>query len=578
MSVPLLRAILLALLCAACATARLEDPTAGAAEADADSPLPNAGSDAGQTPGPGEPDSAQEPDGVQPEQWPEQPGLDGLDAAAIFPLGIAVASPFEMVESDPEPGALTPEFTTAYARITGRIEALLDGRAPLDGAFHPAEFFQVGQTARCYGPTVMYRDHPDAGAGEPDDGALPSGDLGLWLELDPQTEDACAAAQLSASLTGVRDQTLSALMGLASLLVVAHREEQPLPEAGETLELTDEMAELGLAAVTWASASITRTEGGAWAYLMDFEYAPLGESRRVVVELTHRPGDRLSNNEGVLSYRLYGDDRDFPGGNCRQAERTFHGSLKYLREGERDVATQSRTAIFCGHDADGFVRDPGDPASGLVDPSQRYDPANNPAGWSEGFTTFVAELDPVSLSGSYALSWQAGVWDSHSRVFNVGINDNTPTDGEAYFGYGAPAWETDGSILGFICNWAGPGRDPSLQSYAQRQFTLLDPDSGRFLSVGADITYAPTNDCSYDGASSFVYDRDVDMDLTDENPVAAVTPDLLDTDVDDDGVPDVATIGEAIEARGYDLPVAPGGWPGHASAAAASPSPAAPRR
>lgn len=554
------------LLCA-CATATLEHPAdegPGEATTDGEGELDGEGTGGGQDDGgaEGEGEGAQaDADGSpEPEQWPAEPEEGELEA--MFPVGIAVASPFDLVASDPQPGGLTSALTTSYARATARIEALLHGRTPLRGAFSAADFFRLGGLARCYGPTVMFQDHPDALPGQPNDGALPGGDLGLWLELDPETGDACAAAQLAATLEGTSDQALAALMGLASLLVAARDAGLALPAAGSTLDLTAELTALGLPGITWAAATISQAADGSWSYLLDFDYAPGGASNRVVVELTHVPGGGRHVFEGVLSYRLYGDDRDFPGGNCRRSERTFHGSLRYQREALRDIAMQSRTAVFCGHDVDGFVRDAADPAYGLVDPDLRYDPEAGTEGWSEGFTTFVAELDPDTLAGSYALSWQAGVWDSHSRVFNVGVNDHSPTDGEAYFGYGAQAWETDGSIEGFICNWAGPGGGPTLHPYAQRQFVLLDPAAGRFLSAGVDLLYAPTNDCAYDGSGTFVYDRDVDMDLSDENPGAVVAPDLLDTDLDGDGSPDVATIAEAISARGYVLPSAPGGWPG----------------
>lgn len=38
----------------------------------------------------------------------------------------------------------------------------------------------------------------------------------------------------------------------------------------------------------------------------------------------------------------------------------------------------------------------------------------------------------------------------------------------------------------------------------------------------SNITYAPTNSCTYDGSGSFTYDRDLDSDLTYENSTTLV--------------------------------------------------------
>jgi hypothetical protein len=490
----------------------------------------------------------------------------------VFPSGLAVTSPTDIVDIGGglevknnlyAPAAMP--WTTAYADAIAQINSLLNGEVAVNDVFTPELFFNSGVNANCYGPSLLYEDHPDAET--PNAGQLPGGDLMIWLETDEASGHTCAAAQLNARMNGIKSQSFASLMSLASMLFVADSNGDSLPGVGSVLDLTEDMNSLALTGVSFSLASIEQLSTDQWQYVQNYSYDDgSGNSRDIVVTLTHSSTDSELEYSGLLAYTVNGDDSLFGGGNCQQSQRTLNGSLAYSRESETVLKMQSRVATLCGADSSGFVTDSMADDAGQVDPSNQYDAANNPAGWSENFNLFGVEMDPNTLAGSYAFVWQAGLGDSHSRIFLMGVNYNENggtglIDGEAYAGYGSRVANSNGMIGGLICNWAGPNNNHTLQNYSQRQFFTLDESSGLFTTAtgGSDITYAPTNSCDYDGSGTFIFDTNLDNDLSDEVASAAITADLMaasDTDGDS-----METVEEAILARGYNLPNIPGGFP-----------------
>jgi hypothetical protein len=495
-----------------------------------------------------------------------------IQTEKVFPSGVAVASPTDTFDNTSGGGLNNNTFapavmtwTTAYADAVTRINALLNGEVAVNDVFTPELFFNSGVNANCYGPSLLYEDHPDAAT--PNSGQLPGGDLMIWLETDVASGHTCSAAQLNSRMNGIKNQSFASLMSLASMLFVADSNGESLPEVGGVLDLTEDMNALALTGVSFDTATIEQLSTDQWQYIQNYRYDNgSGVERVISVTLTHTSTESDLVYDGLLAYTVNGDDSLFGGGNCQQNERTLNGSLAYSRESETVLKMQSRVATLCGLDASGFVTDLSASDVGQVDTDNQYDPSSNPDGWSENFNLLGVEMDPNTLAGSYAYVWQAGLGDSHSRIFLMGVNFNesggTGTiDGEAYAGYGDRVANSDGMIGGLICNWAGPNNDHTLQNFSQRQFFTLDESTGLFTTSagGSDITYAPTNSCEYDGSGTFVFDSDLDNDLADEVASPAITADLMAaTDTDGDTV---ATMREAIVARGYNLPDIPGGFP-----------------
>ncbi len=505
---------------------------------------------------------------------PTTPGTtSGTVSAAVkaaYPVGLALASPLEVTKSSFTATAqkglgagvgqsrqgLSSGWASRYEIATAKINSILSGVTADKNAFEPELLFSQPGRARCFGPSVKYQNHPDFVMGMPAaTGEFPGGDLGIWTETEAPSGEACAAAQINLLMAGARDQSLGALMGLAALISVANDSGSALPAAGATLDLKSQMNALGVANVTFSQADLSQlASAGAWQYTLKFDYTRNLKLKNVVVELSHAAMSDGTYN-GTLYYRISGEATDFMGGNCPGSSRTINGSLRYSKASDSDMQLQSRSATFCGANIDGRVSDSSDVSYGQIDANKRY--PSSSTGWSDNFNLFAANYNPDANSGNFVFAWQAGVNDSHTRVFQAGVNAHEPADGEAYFGYGNPMHTFDGNVLGMICNWAGPSGSHTPKAFVQRQAIAFDEAKGIFAQPtgGSDIVYAPTNSCDAAAGTSFNYDKNADGVVDSSDGVSAgVSADLMSQD-------SASSIAEAIANRGFPAPSAIGGWP-----------------
>lgn len=470
----------------------------------------------------------------------------------IFPVDLAVASPLHM-ENVVTAAAVAGSWTTGYAIATAEIYSVLTGATAVTAVFDPAALLMAGADANCYGPTLQYRNHPDSGGSG--SGELPHGDLGIWQEVD-STGDACAAAQINARLNGAEQQSQASLLLMAALIDAAIDAGLSLPTTGGVLDVTAAISAAGIPHVTFTLATISyNVTTGTWTYYAEFTYTDPadGSVHPMVVSLDYTPDATSPDTEytGVMYYRANDSHlwSNCPSGGASHPV-TNNGTLAFTRLDADDLRIQQRAGVYCEHDVDART-------GGIVDPTKT---------WGDNYSSFTANFDPETMAGDYAYAWQAGSFDRASRVLDVGINNFSPLDGEAYYGYGDRVQEdADGVFVaqGMYCNWAAPGASGGMQPYAQRQSVTFNSTTGHFETPtgGSDLRYAPTNNCQYDGDGSFWYDRN--LNLTDDETPAdlIVTPgssnplDLMAaTDSDGDGV---ATIAEKIATRGYNPPVAP---------------------
>jgi hypothetical protein len=545
--------------------------------------------------------TSQDPDdsNTNPDDPATQPNLD-TSSVVDFPAGITVASPVSrggrppqrlglgappqggspslrltQMQPPPPPGAplpppngqQPPPAGESYAASAASITDVLSGAAPMAERFEVSAFFTRGGNANCYGPSMSFANHPDALGGDSPSGQLPGGDLGIWT-ASTQDGEACAAAQLNTRMRDVRAQVSMGLTGLAGLVAAYQSEGATWPDdvdPGASIDLTSAMNEAGVEGVSFNAASMSRGEsGGTWSYELDMAFTNAdGAVKAIVVTLQHSVTDRDAGlYEGLLNYVV---EDEYTDRNCRDrpnGEVTINGSVHYIKSTSDKVVLQARSATACGLASalpDAHLID--DAITSAVLTGNAVDPAGS---WADNFNVFTAEFDPSSLLGNYSYAWQAGSGDSHTRVLDVGLE--TEAGGEAYFGFGdAVQASLSGEIKGFICNWAGPGNShdgPDFAKYAQRQFLTKDEATGKYVAIDAassDITYAPTRSCMYDGAGSFVYDRDVDGALDDETAdTAGVMHEGTTLAFDLMTVADgEAGIWEHIQNRGYSLPSYP---------------------
>jgi hypothetical protein len=350
---------------------------------------------------------------------------------------------------------------------------------------------------------------------------------------------------------------MMSLMTIASMVSALTSSGISLPASLSSVSVTAEMNALGLPDINFTLTFITNNDT-FWTYQVNFEYTVSGTIYEVTMTLDHTPGSTTTEYSGNLYYLVEGEQGvpsiNLPGGNCPSNERTRAGSLTYDREAD-DMNLQARTATLCGHGVtDAFN------TNGLVDVDNRYNNTSNPDGWSENFSIFGADFDITDITGEYAFAWQAGVNDSHSRIFIIGFNDTSLDNGEGHFGYGDAIDDTDGYIQGFICDWATPGGMQTLTAQTQRQFFDYDVSSAVYLGgdYRANIEYAPTNSCDYDGSGSFLFDIDASTVLGD---IAAEDASLLFSSDLWSPTDPAHTVPEGLQARGVRVPSVPFNWP-----------------
>lgn len=471
-----------------------------------------------------------------------------------FPSELAVASPTESEEGESnlvrDLSSSSRSFATRDA-LEDEVAAILAGDAIEDCDFDPDGLIREGADAGCYGPEVTFQNHPDGTL--PNAGTLPPGDVGMWNEEDEGGE-ACAAAQLNGRMAGVSGKLHAALSGLASMICVMKVGNIDFAAQGTDLTLTEQMADMSAATGmdnTFEEAVIRydTTDAGdtEYSYRLVFNHDIGPENAAVTVLLTHTPalaGD--GSYQGVLSYHFTQANQTVE--DCSAEDSTMAGSLVYQKDGDGNTGLLADSAVFCGADVVPFT------AAGTIVASDAFDATDNTDGWIEDYDRFMATY-AADGAGDYAYLWQAGVTDGYTRAFNMTLDDigGDVLSGTAFFGFGEDISETEGSIAGFICNWAGPGSTRTLRSFAQRQNIAQTATGGVFLSDPDDLalTYAPSNSCEYSGTGSFRFDSDGDGTI-DTNAATPVGNELLPlTDADGDGIPD------EIEESGFALPDSP---------------------
>lgn len=493
-----------------------------------------------------------------------------------FPSGLAITSPTATGDSSSNlVRALSQRNLSSYETETAEIDALLSATDLEDCEADLSNIMNQAVNADCYGPTLNYQFHPDGSGGA---GQLPSGDLGLWDATEGETDEACAAAQVNARVGAVGDKTMAALKMLASMIcTVNNTETLEIPAEGSSLSMATEMnAMLDAAGVTSVEVNTaTLATASNDVETLDYTYSlnvtatianPDNPSETLEtdlqIDMTHRPLDEDNSTfEGLFSYYFNGSDsmgncsRDF--GILNTEDVTELGSVAYEQASSTSLKIDARYTQACGTgNTDPLVDGELDPSVAAVSTHESGTPSLD--GWAANFSILMADFDPTTSEGNYVFSWQAGVGDGTARTFNLHLEDDDSDgnmNGTAFFGYGDEMADSDGSILGMYCNWAGPGGGvgndtTKRRDLVQRQTMEENATSGLFEVVASNITYAPTLDCNADSSDltgGFQFDTDGDG-FTDVL-TSTITNNLVD--------PEDVTSG--VTASGFTLPEAPSG-------------------
>lgn len=459
----------------------------------------------------------------------------------FYPTQFAVASPLQVEEAVSSTNLthnlISPatQFLDSFDNRINEINTILTGS---DCEFSIRDIFENSTNAECYGPEIIYENHPDSSSGL-DDGTLPTGDTGIWLETNTTAEATmgCAAAQLNNKSQGLANSSNTALQAFAAMYCVIENDSAfEFPStSGDTVSLAAELQtflqetsdyEITTATLTLTSESSTssianinsaNTEFSHYTYSLIFTDRD-DANQRISMTLNHVPLDQDGSVYlGRISLSFPIDD---PGiGNCPTAELQRAVSITYYKRDSDLLNHQANSATYCDRSENPFD------TNSSLDPAQTYDSSTTPAGWGNDWQTFTANFDPETLSGQYVYLWQAGRGDSHARILNIDRSDEL--NATAYFGFGDAVIDSiNGEILGMICNWAGPGNNHTPVDLVQQQTLSRSTVDDEFLAESSHITYAPTVSCGYDGTGTFTYDSDAEGSV-DTDPAHVVNHDLL---------------------------------------------------
>ena len=376
----------------------------------------------------------------------------------------------------------------------------------------------------CYGPELAYVNHPNYNGGSgfsADNQTLPTGDLGIWTAYnDNDTQEACAAGQMNL-LMKKTSKKVDLAMGISAMLVCAAKNDGlSLPAVGASaLDVTDslnktEMDERGGMSITTATIQRTSLTGGStlWTSSLGGSVTATGDasSQAFSITLKHVPTtDNISTistvGEGLI--QMYQTGLSETDANCGGIILSIANSVLYKNTSD-NLSYRAIRAKFPStiSDASNFYE-----SDGELRKQNKNDDADN--GWCADYNVVVANVDSSGF-GKVSYAWQAGPGDGYTRTFNIKTDNNSADNqtGDAYFGFNPNPDDSSGSddyrstsIDRMICNWAGPGNGPSSKSAGvgliQRQQLAYDSTNYVWKSSSDNITFAPTDNCSFDNTS-----------------------------------------------------------------------------
>lgn len=463
----------------------------------------------------------------------------------VLPIATAIAAPTKVPE-----GVGVAEF----------IDKVAEGSVtPTASNLDLQAFFGNYTAANCYGPNVAYQNHEDSGG--VGNGQLPGGDTGLWLsrEGDQTTGTPCSAAQLTRLIDPVKKRMNATMIFGARMraLAVANG---GMPVAGAQLDLTTQVNSffqtlLPTGATGSVSSASIANDGGVYTYLVESSASAGPKTMNVVLKVVH-DGRISALFSGVASYATSDSSATCTGGVAVQA-----GTIRYEKSTDVEMKVSAREAPYCAtatitSDFSAFAALTAD---GELDPAitSNQDAA---IGWQQqgsGFKRFGATYSPDTFTGNFKFAWQAGIGDSHSRMFAMNVAYNSTTKvrtGQSFFGFSgamtdASAGATD--LKGMICNWAGPANSHTTNNYFQYQKIVLS-ETATDWDISSDansnkISYAPTNSCASTAGGAMRFDVNAD------NTVGATEGDGVANGMDtlDSGKTSVQA---TIEGRGFSNP------------------------
>lgn len=437
----------------------------------------------------------------------------------------------------------TGSTATTTLALADEAEAKLDVEDPkvavaaLDQAFANAKDIKgclvgLGRVARpdrntnCYGPSVLYRNHPDATGGDPNPAHLPSGDLGVF-DASEANGEACVAAKMNEMTGKIRKTVQESIETGKRALCFATVLGKELPtEEGESLDLTADVntaleeiaADLDKKGkLTFSTIKITLVEaadtgnvfqtevqadvprGSLWTRVVTKKYSDTHTKGYVwgvfTKTATTLQGQPPQNDPEVFSV-IYDKEGDVM---------KFEGTKSVAQSAQDKSALQTDKASLFESDKRVRVATTGNP----------------------GYSHVMANLNSATGAGEMIFMWTAGGAQEEQRTLHAKVTASGDTrSGWGYFGFGPKLADfrtavkagtvaaTQQSIDKMICNWAGPNNSHTGISYAQKQLITFSTD--KFTASTNYVGFAARNNCGQGVTSST-------FEVAKGNPGATVT-------------------------------------------------------
>lgn len=471
-----------------------------------------------------------------------------VSASESFPTGLVVASPAELGSASAAASTTARALAVPLGAGAGRaeltdmgarIEAVLAGdtSVSLGGLLSFGNLFLQGSNAGCYGPQLLYANHEDGSGTE--SGLLPGGDLGLWLPTDAASGQPCVVAQLNERTAGVKHATRQGLLLMAVMraTIAGSGGTLAMPAAGFSTDLSTPFSTVlaavpALTGLTVHAATVSLDPfGKTYTYrLAVSRNAGTSAGRSSEIVLQHRPGATAAAYSGVLrvagfdlaSDATFGCSDRMTSGRYQRARVT---TVRYSRHGDQ-IDFGARSGQYCGAPADLADTDYARQVvslttTGELDPAVQL-PAGAPGsavvagsstGWRGNFDRFGGRYERTTGAGQFLYAWQAGTGDRHARALAVSSTYDSTADSrtvQGYFAFTDALATTDGSLLGMVCNWAGPGAVHTPAAHFQSQTATLAGLASTFVATASHLGYAPTNACA---STTTVFDANADGTL-----------------------------------------------------------------
>ncbi|MEN9484582.1 MAG: hypothetical protein RJB37_2462 [Pseudomonadota bacterium] len=448
-----------------------------------------------------------------------------VSASESFPTGLVVASPAELGSASAAASTTARALAVPLGAGAGRaeltdmgarIEAVLAGdtSVSLGGLLSFGNLFLQGSNAGCYGPQLLYANHEDGSGTE--SGLLPGGDLGLWLPTDAASGQPCVVAQLNARTAGVKHATRQGLLLMAVMraTITSSGGTLSMPAAGFRTDLTTPFS-----TVLTALPALTGWTVHAATVSLD----PFGKTYTYRLAVSRNAGTSAGRSgEIVLQHRpTFGCSDRMTSGRYQRARVT---TVRYSRQGDQ-IDFGARSGQYCGAPADladtDYARQVASFTTNELDPAEQL-PAGAPGsavvagtstGWRGNFDRFGGRYDRTTGAGQFLYAWQAGTGDRHARALAVSSTYDSTVDSrtvQGYFAFTDALATTDGSLLGMVCNWAGPGAVHTPAARFQSQTATLAGLASTFVATASHLGYAPTNACA---STTTVFDANADGTL-----------------------------------------------------------------